>query len=259
MKDVRHLLEIAKYAALDAGKAVMEVYQSEGFGTDLKTGGSPLTIADKRAHAIITGHLAKTNIPVLSEEGMNIDFGERKHWEYFWLVDPLDGTKEFIKKNGEFTINIALLREGTPIGGVIYMPCNDTLYSGSKETGVFKKEKDSLAEFAPLSERIQFRDLLQRESIIVVASRSHLNPETKDYISQFQNATIISLGSSLKFMLLLENRADIYPRLGTTMEWDTAAAHAILNASNRGVYREDLKSELRYNKPDLTNPFFIAF
>ena len=133
------------------------------------------------------------------------------------------------------------------------------MYSGSKETGVYKNEKGKLIKFPPLAERIEFKDLSQREHITAVASRSHISFETKAFINQFQNVTLKSLGSSLKFMLLLENRADIYPRLGSTMEWDTAAAHAILNASNRGVYQADLKSELRYNKPELANPFFIAF
>ena len=259
MKDVRHLLEIAKYAALDAGKEIIEIYRSGEFETDVKSGEFPLTKADKRAHTIITGHLSKTNFPVLSEEGVNIDFRERKYWEYFWLVDPLDGTKEFINKNDEFTINIALVRRDTPIGGVIYAPCIDTLYSGSKETGVYKNEKGRLIQFPSLAERNQFKDLLRREHLTVIASRSHLSFGTKAFINQFQNVTLKLLGSSLKFMLLLENLADIYPRLGPTMEWDTAAAHAILNASNRGVYKAYLKSELKYNKPEFKNPFFIAF
>ena len=258
MKDIKDLLETAKYAALNAGKAIMEIYQSEEFETDV-TKEFPVTRADKRAHAIINEHLSKTSLPVLSEEGINIDFLERKHWEYFWLVDPLDGTKEFINKNGEFTINIALIRLGYPTGGVIYVPCSDTLYSGSKETGVYKNEKGKLIMFPPLAERNQFKDLLQKKSLTVTTSRSHFSYETKAFIDQFKNVTIKALGSSLKFMLLLENLADIYPRLGSTMEWDTAAAHAILNASNRGVYQADLKSELMYNKPELKNPFFIAF
>ena len=256
--DVQHLLETAKYAALDAGKAIMEIYRSEEFETDV-TNEFPVTGADKRAHAIIIEHLFKTNLPVLSEEGINIDFHERKHWEYFWLVDPLDGTKEFINKNGEFTINIALVRLGAPVGGVIYAPCSDTLYTGSKETGVYKNEKGKLIIFPPLTERSQFKDLLQKKHLTVITSRSHMSFETSSFINQFENATLKSLGSSLKFMLLLENAADLYPRLGSTMEWDTAAAHAILNASNRGVYQTDLKSELRYNKPDLKNPFFVAY
>ena len=259
MTDVQNLLEIAKDAALDAGKVVMEIYQSGEFETSIKAGAAPVTKADKRSHTIITRRLDKTHLPVLSEEGGDIDFEKRKRWEYFWLVDPLDGTKEFINRNGEFTINVALVRRNVPVGGVIYVPCIDTLYSGSKEKGASKNEKGNLVEFPVLAERTQFKDLLQREHITVIASRSHMNSETKNFIDQFQNVKLLSLGSSLKFMSLLENSADIYPRLGSTMEWDTAAAHAILNASNRGVYQANLKSELLYNKPDLTNPFFIAF
>jgi 3'(2'), 5'-bisphosphate nucleotidase len=259
MIDAPYLLEIAKLSAIEAGKAIMELYRSGDFSSDMKSDQSPLTKADKNAHQVITDHLAQTALPVLSEEGINIPYYERRLWEYYWLIDPLDGTKEFINKNGEFTVNIALVLRDNPTAGIIYAPCTDTLYWGSKETGVFKKEKGKLAPFAPLQKRKQFDDLLHMEGLAVVASRSHLSADTKTFTNQFKNARITSMRSTLKFMLLLENLADIYPRLGTTMEWDTAAAHAILNASNRGVYHTDLASELRYNKPDLRNPSFIAF
>ena len=225
MIDIRHLIEVSSHAALEVGKAIMEVYHSGDFLTDIKQNGEfPVTIADKKAHQVIKDCLGKINLPILSEEGKSIDFSERKEWEYFWLIDPLDGTKEFINKNGEFTINIALVHQGTPIIGVIYVPCIDILYYGSNETGVFKKEKGKFIQFSPLPERKQFDSLLRSELLTVVSSRSHLSSETKIFIKQFKNVNLVSLGSSLKFMLLLENRADIYPRLGTTMEWDTAAA-----------------------------------
>ena len=259
MTGIRQLLEIAEYAVLQAGRAIMEIYQSGEYHTEIKQNESPLTTADKKSHEIITRHLRKTNLPVLSEEGINIDFRERKCWEYFWMIDPLDGTKEFINKIGEFTINIALVQRNTPVGGVIYAPVIDTLYKGSKETGVYKNKNGNLVQFPSLNKKIQFHDLLQREHITMVASRSHFSPEVKSFINRFPNVTLTLLGSSLKFMLLLENQADIYARLGSTMEWDTAAAHAILNVSNRGVYHTDFKSELTYNKPDLTNPDFLAF
>lgn len=259
MTNISHLLETGKQAALEAGEAIMEIYSSGDFSTSIKNDNSPLTKADKTAHKIISGHLGKTNLPILSEEGVNINYSERKLWEYFWLIDPLDGTKEFINKNCEFTVNIALIQQNTPTAGIIYAPCKKTLYWGSNETGVYKNEKGKLIQFSPLQERKQFDDLQQSEQLAVVGSRSHMSPETKAFIDRFKKVTLTSMGSSFKFMLLLENRADIYPRLGTTMEWDTAAAHAILNASNRGVYHTDLKSELIYNKPDLKNPFFIAF
>lgn len=259
MKHLRSLLGTAQLAAMEAGKAIMEFYNSGDLSADLKQDKSPLTRADKSSHRIIIEILSKTNLPVLSEEGAGIGYNERKSWEYFWLIDPLDGTKEFISKNGEFTVNIALVKQNTPVAGVIYVPCTNVIYYGSEETGVFKNERGELNEFLPLAERSKFSELLRKEKLIVVASRSHLSLETKDFITQFKKFNLVSLGSSLKFMLLLENRADIYPRLGTTMEWDTAAAHAILNASNRGVYQMDFKTELIYNKENLSNPFFIAF
>ncbi len=258
-ENIGHLLKTAKNAAIEAGNAIMEIYQSADLLKCIKPGDFPSTKADRRSHQIIIDFLNKTNLPVLSEEGPKIDFSERKHWEYFWLIDPLDGTKEFINKNGEFTVSIALIKKNKPIGGVIYVPCSDILYYGSQETGVCKIEKDKQIPLTPLTKRKKFGDLLQKEHLTVAISRSHPSFEMKAFIDQFKNATLILKGSSLKFMLLLENQADIYPRLGSTMEWDTAAAHAILNASNRGVYHRDLKSELFYNKPDLTNPFFIAF
>jgi 3'(2'), 5'-bisphosphate nucleotidase len=259
MTNAPYLLEIAKLSAIEAGKAIMELYRSGDFSSDIKSDRSPLTKADKNAHEVITHHLGNTGLPVLSEEGINIPYNERKLWEYYWLIDPLDGTKEFLNKNGEFTVNIALMLRDNPTAGIIYAPGTDTLYWGSKETGVFKNEKGTLVPLAPLQKRKQFDDLLHIEGLAIVASRSHLSADTKTFTDQFKNARLIPMGSSLKFMLLLENLADIYPRLGTTMEWDTAAAHAILNASNRGVYHTDMASELRYNKPDLRNPSFIAF
>jgi 3'(2'), 5'-bisphosphate nucleotidase len=259
MADVPHLLEIAKSSAVEAGKAIMEVYRSGDFSASIKSDHSPLTKADRCAHSIILDHLHKTGLPVLSEEGKNIVYSERKLWEYFWLTDPLDGTKEFISKNDEFTVNIALMHKNSPSGGVIYVPCSETLYVGSKDTGAYKNEKGKLTQFSALQNRRQYNDLLHIEHPAIVASRSHQSPETTTFINKSKNATVTSMGSSLKFMLLLENRADIYPRWGTTMEWDTAAAHSILNACNRGVYHTNLKSELMYNKPDLRNPPFVAF
>jgi 3'(2'), 5'-bisphosphate nucleotidase len=259
MKDIGQLIELAERAALEAGYEIMRIYQSGKFETVLKPDDSPLTKADTKAHTIISRHLGKACLPLLSEEGAHLDFDTRKNWEYFWLIDPLDGTKEFINKNGEFTVNIALAGRNTLIGGVIYAPVSGILYSGSKQTGVYKKEQGRRIVFPPLTERVQMKDLLQRDHLNVVASRSHIGSATMNFINQFKNVTLTLSGSSLKFMQLLENRADIYPRLEPTMEWDTAAAHAILNASNRGVYQEDLLCELTYNKPDLHNPSFIAF
>ncbi|KAA9035648.1 3'(2'),5'-bisphosphate nucleotidase CysQ [Ginsengibacter hankyongi] len=257
--DIKPLMQIAEKAAFEAGKAIMDVYGSSDFSTELKNNKSPVTKADKNAHQLITEYLKETHLSVLSEEGSDTNFLERRSWEYFWLIDPLDGTKEFINKNGEFTVNIALLKQNKPLGGIIYRPSTGTLYTGSKETGVYKIKNGTQTQLSPLTKRTTFDELLKKDCVRIVASRSHPSPETKLFADKFKNVTLLTMGSALKFMLLLENEADIYPRYGTTMEWDTAAAHAILNASNRGVYQLDLRSELMYNKPDLRNPFFISF
>lgn len=253
------LIKTAIGAALDAGKAIMEIYQSGSFEKEIKSDDSPVTAADIQSQNIITLRLAATGLPVLSEEGSKNSWVERKDWKKFWMVDPLDGTKEFINKNGDFTVNIALIERGKPVAGVIYVPCLDVLYFGSKETGIFKIEGGKKTKIQPLAIRNKFDDLLQRRQVTIVASRSHLSDETKIFIQQFKNATLELRGSALKFMLLAERQADLYPRFAPTMEWDTAAAHAILNAANRGIYQTDLKTELSYNKEELVNPFFVAF
>ncbi len=236
----------------------MEIYRSGDFGVDIKEDQSPLTLADKAAHNVIVNYLEGTGLPILSEEGSKIPFGERKNWTYFWMVDPLDGTKEFIKRNGEFTVNIALIRFNVPVAGVIYAPCQDLLYEGAMETGVYKTEKNIRSELSPAVKRIQLEDLLAQEQVTVVASKSHLNEATTQFINQFPNVQLTSMGSSFKLMLLAEGKADIYPRMAPTMEWDIAAGHAILRALHKGVYQTDLQSELLYNKEILLNPSFIA-
>ncbi|WP_343672848.1 3'(2'),5'-bisphosphate nucleotidase CysQ [Chitinophaga sp.] len=252
---MQQLLPIANKAAIEAGKAILNIYESNSFDTQKKADKSPVTAADKAAHTIITDYLLQTNFPVLSEEGSHQDFQTRSQWEYYWLVDPLDGTKEFIHKNGEFTVNIAFMHRNKPLAGVVYAPVLGDLYYGSAETGVYKNDQ----EIPKLSARRTLEELLLKPSITIVASRSHLSDETKAFISRFSNVTLTSMGSSLKFMLLLEGKADLYPRLFPTMEWDTAAAHAILNASNRGVYHTNVKEELTYNKPELVNPYFLSY
>ena len=258
MIDIRHLLETAKTAALQAGKAILKVYASEDFGVEIKSDQSPLTLADKAAHEIIKKHLEQTGLPVLSEEGMSVSYEERKAWEYFWLVDPLGGTKEFIKRTGEFTVNIALVHAGVPVAGVIYAPILNTLYYGSQETGVYKIEKDITEPLSYIGEKKTIDELQKKEQITVVASKSHMNDETSAFINQFNKVNLLSVGSSLKLMLLAEGAADIYPRLAPTMEWDIAAGHALLRSLNFGVYQTDLKTELLYNKEELLNPPFIA-
>jgi 3'(2'), 5'-bisphosphate nucleotidase len=259
MIEIQHLLELAKSAALQAGKAILEVYAYADFKVEMKSDMSPLTLADKRAHVIIDSHLRETGLPLLSEEGSSIAYEDRKNWDYFWLIDPLDGTKEFIKKNGEFTVNIALMQRNIPVAGVVYAPCMDILYYGSEQTRVYKTEKGKQVHLSFVLKKRTIEELRQKEQITIVASKSHLNEETRAFIHKFPKANFSSIGSSLKLMLLAEGAADIYPRLAPTMEWDTAAGHAILRSLNMGVYQTDLQTELLYNKEKLLNPSFIAF
>ncbi|RNI28466.1 3'(2'),5'-bisphosphate nucleotidase [Rufibacter immobilis] len=255
----QELLSLARTAALEAGAAILEVYHSPNFGVQLKEDDSPLTRADQAAHAIISRHLAATGLPVLSEEGTHLNYEARSVWTWYWLVDPLDGTKEFIKRNGEFTVNIALMHQNQPVAGVVFAPCLETLYWGAGETGVFKEERGESTPLIPLPQKQNLQELGKRPHLKIIASRTHLSPETKTFIEQFSQAQLVSMGSSLKFMLLAEGKADLYPRFAPTMEWDTAAAHALLNALGYGIYQTDLSAELHYNKPSLLNPSFLAF
>tara|TARA_Y100000588_G_C14009512_1_gene819310 strand:- start:9 stop:767 length:759 start_codon:yes stop_codon:yes gene_type:complete len=250
-------MEIKKYipliidAARDAGIKILEVYNSEDFGVEEKGDHSPLTKADQLAHETIVEKLKETELPILSEEGAKIPYEERKEWEYFWMVDPLDGTKEFIKKNGEFTVNIALIHNQKPILGVVYAPVLDKLYFGGEGIGAFKSENmDPQVELKIIKN--------EKEAKRIVASRSHLNEETKKYIEQYKDAETVSMGSSLKFMLIADSEADIYPRFAPTMEWDTAAANAVLRGLNIEVINMDDNMPLRYNKENLLNPNFLV-
>lgn len=248
-------MEIKKYipliidAARDAGIKILEVYNSEDFGVEEKGDHSPLTKADQLAHETIVEKLKETELPILSEEGAKIPYEERKEWEYFWMVDPLDGTKEFIKKNGEFTVNIALIHNQKPILGVVYAPVLDKLYFGGEGIGAFKSEN--------MDPQVELK-IIENENGAkrIVASRSHLNEETKKYIEQYKDAETVSMGSSLKFMLIADSEADIYPRFAPTMEWDTAAANAVLRGLNIEVINMDDNMPLRYNKENLLNPHF---
>ena len=250
MINIKELTNLAKIASIDAGKAILEVYNSDDFGVELKGDNSPLTKADQKAHHVIENHLVKTGFPILSEEGKDIPFEKRKNWDYYWLVDPLDGTKEFIKRNGEFTVNIALIENRVPILGVVFAPVLDLLYWGNKEEGAWKKEN----KLAPIKlSKPQINDINT-----IVASRSHLSLETQNFINQYPFAEVISMGSSLKFMLVAEGKAQVYPRFAPTMEWDTAAAHGIILALEGKVLMWPEKVNLTYNKKNLLNPSFIC-
>lgn len=310
-------------AALRAGEAILDVYQSE-FEVELKQDRSPLTLADRQSHEIIYAAMEKTGYPILSEEGKDIPYEERISWENFWLVDPLDGTKEFIKRNGEFTVNIALIHKTSPVMGVVYVPVKDVLYFASEGLGAYKLEnaRDALhvrsatgtdtpsppsspsrGEDRPSSTLpstapdlsgiakafsdnapplrggdegegeicgLNLNTILKKSTKLplpekpnrpytVVASRSHLNKDTEDYLAKLKaehgEIDLISAGSSLKFCLVAEGLADEYPRFGPTMEWDTAAGQAVVEASG-GKARSSIREPLNYNKENLMNPFF---
>lgn len=248
--NLSHLTHTAKTAALAAGKAIMEVYGSTDFGVDYKKDDSPLTKADRAGHEVIVRYLRETALPVLSEEGKDIAYSERKNWEYFWMVDPLDGTKEFIKRNGEFTVNIALIHGGKPVAGVVYAPVLDWLYWGNREDGAWKQ--------VGAQEPKQLHAPADQEVRTIVASRSHLSPETQGFIDQYPGTEVISMGSSLKIMLVAENKAQLYPRFAPTMEWDTAAADGVLTAMGGSLVSRETNQPLEYNKENLLNPHFIA-
>ena len=249
------MIKIASEAALMAGEEIMKIYNdSEFIYFKNKKDNSPLTKADRASHNIISKILKNTKIEIISEEKKIAEFNKRKKWKYYWLVDPLDGTKEFIKKNGEFTVNIALVKNNIPYIGIVYCPTFKTLYWNDPKTGSYKKHINNVIKLKK-REEINFKD----PNLRVVTSRSHMNEETEGFLTKLNKPQIVPVGSSLKILFLAENNADIYPRYGPTMEWDTAAAHAIANGSNVKLFKSNNKSEISYNKKSLLNPFFLAY
>ncbi len=259
-------------AALEAGAEIMQVYDdpAQDFGVEHKADNSPLTLADKRAHACIAARLEPLGVPVLSEEGRHLPYEERRVWRELWVVDPLDGTKEFIKRNGEFTVNIALVREGVPVMGVIYVPVKRTLYFAADGLGAFRMDgvqpcadaADSVENMVARGARLPLAQPNKR-CFTIVASRSHQSPETVCYIEHMRHehtdVEVVSSGSSIKICLVAEGAADVYPRFAPTMEWDTAAGQAIARAAGKNVYETSaLNRPLRYNKENLLNPWFIV-
>ncbi len=251
--DLGTLLDSAIRAAHDACREILAVYESGDFNEVAKADRSPLTLADKRAHEKISSLLGPTGLPILSEEGKEVPYEVRERWTRFWMVDPLDGTKEFIKRNGEFTVNIALIENGAPILGVVAVPVTHEIYYAIAGQGAYvrKNGTDIRLEKRPST------DLTQR-GMRVVASRSHMSDETRDFIANLQEPVLVSAGSSLKFMLLASGQADVYPRYAPTMEWDTAAAHAIVRETGFEVTQFGTDEPLSYNKENLLNPFFLV-
>ncbi|MBT8254146.1 MAG: 3'(2'),5'-bisphosphate nucleotidase CysQ, partial [Bacteroidia bacterium] len=258
------LLQTAVTASIEAGKAIMEVYDGE-FAVEYKDDKSPLTLADKNANTIINRHLVTTDIPIISEENKQIDYSTRKLWDICWVVDPVDGTKEFIKRNGEFTVNIALVKNGKPQLGVIYVPATMELYyANTREQKAFKvKLHDHQVEIDYILKHGKPLNPKDKNQLTqVVGSRSHMNEETQQFIKELESkgdkVEIVSKGSSLKFCLVAEGKADVYPRFAPTMEWDTAAGQAICNAVGIDVINQETNSPLEYNKENLLNPWFLV-
>jgi len=235
-----------------AGEAILDVYQQD-FSVTHKKDDSPLTQADLASHTIICAALAALtpNIPLLSEESTEIDFATRSGWKQYWLVDPLDGTREFVNRNGEFTVNIALISNHAPVFGVVYVPVTGVTYTGIEKQGASRQDPGR----APV--RIHVR-MPCADPVVVVGSRSHANPKLLHHLAAIGDYELVSMGSSLKFCLLAEGKADFYPRLGPTSEWDTAAAHAVVNAAGGQIITLD-GEPLQYNrKESLLNPEFLV-
>jgi 3'(2'), 5'-bisphosphate nucleotidase len=275
---------MALLAAKDAGRAILDVY-NQNFDISYKKDHSPLTQADQRSHSIIVSHLSDLTgerLPILSEEGESSSYKQRRRWEYFWMVDPLDGTKEFIKKNDEFTVNIAQIHQNRPILGVIYVPVKDVFYFAGDGLGAYRIDNSDILAIGTkrlvkndsarvletiLARSIKLPDDKHRfekkdSQITIVGSRSHATKELEAFIEtmrkKHEQVEFISAGSSLKLCLVAEGRADIYPRLGPTMEWDTAAGQVIVEQAQGSVLNYDMDEPLRYNKKNLLNPWFIA-
>lgn len=259
------LLSKAIQAAVSAGSEIMKIY-SEDFNVVLKEDNSPLTLADENANKVINSYLEKTPFPIISEENRQTPYSIRKNWDTCWMVDPLDGTKEFVKRNGDFTVNIALIKNNSPVLGVIYVPISKTLYYADvSENKAFKSEliaHEFTEELFQKSKQIAPSKKNSNNPIKIVGSRSHKSEATNAFIKKLENqgekVDLVSRGSSLKFCLVAEGQANIYPRFAPTMEWDTAAGHAICNALSLKVRQVDINEELQYNKEYLLNPYFIV-
>ena len=259
----KQLLKIAINASIKGGHAIMQVYASD-FAVEHKEDKSPLTLADKNCNAVIEKDLEETQIPILSEEGAKTPYQERKKWKYSWLVDPLDGTKEFVKRNGEFTVNIALIHNRKPILGVIYVPVKEELYFALEGLGSYKISRNTTID--ELEELISFSQKLpidyRRDNYIMVGSRSHMSKETEAFFTEKKkehgNVEVMAVGSSLKLCMIAEGKADAYPRYAPTMEWDTGAGHAIAKFAGFSVEQYNSSDEVIYNKEDLLNPWFLV-
>jgi 3'(2'), 5'-bisphosphate nucleotidase len=261
---MKQFLNTAINAALQAGKAILKIYHSGEFDIEIKGDNSPLTKADRASHDLILSNLKKTGIPVLSEEGRDISYQERKDWRQLWIVDPIDGTKEFIKRNGEFTVNIALIEDQKSLIGVVFVPVTGELYFSSKEGGAYKITVDldnfDVDKLILNGKKLPFQK--EDKTYTVVASRSHMSIETKNYIKEMQDThgevNLISKGSSLKLCMVAEGTANCYPRFAPTMEWDTAAGQAICEHAGFQVIDYSTNKSILYNRENLLNKWFLV-
>lgn len=267
------LLLYAIQASIKAGEEILKVYNTD-FSVEQKEDKSPLTLADKNAHQTICEGLKHLSYPVLSEEGKSTEFSERSKWDYFWMVDPLDGTKEFVKKNGEFTVNIALIHKQKVILGVVYIPVTKTIYFAAEGIGSWKsnilcqpeRSRRAISNITNLEDLLKTSQQLPLKNTnaqyTVIASRSHLSEETEMFIDGLKTAhkeiDFIFSGSSIKLCLVAEGSANIYPRFAPTMEWDTAAGQAICEIAGKQVIDYNTNQPLLYNKPNLLNNWFIV-
>jgi 3'(2'), 5'-bisphosphate nucleotidase len=267
-------LTAAIHAAVKAGKAILDVYESD-FAVETKDDKSPLTLADKKSHEIIQAGLVGFEIPFVSEEGKRTPYATRKEWSTVWIVDPLDGTKEFVKRNGEFTVNIALIDNQQPVMGVVYAPIPQWLYFSSTDIGAYKLmdvQPDTFNINMDIDVEDALKELMQkgaklpidqsRKTYTIVGSRSHGTPELEAFVEAKReekgDVEFIAAGSSLKICLVAEGTADIYPRLGPTMEWDTAAGQAVAECAGARMYLHESGEDLRYNREDMLNPWFVV-
>ena len=261
---ISELTQLAIKASIEAGKDILPIYQSDNFEIEIKQDNSPLTKADKVAHNIISSILQESKIPILSEEGKDILYETRKSWNRLWIIDPIDGTKEFIKRNGEFTINIALIEKNKPVLGVVLAPALGVIYFSEKNVGSFKSRVNfDFFRLEHLMSKVQTLPIYNKfEPFTVLVSRSHLSKETEAYVenlkAKYGKIKFMSMGSSLKLCLVAEGKANCYPRFANTMEWDTAAGHAICKFAGSKLIDIKTNKEIIYNNKKLTNNWFIA-
>ena len=254
--DLSNLLIDVRKAVAEAGAAILEIYANpKRFETETKADDSPLTVADTAANGILVSRLQELTpkVPILSEESKQAPWYDRKQWDYLWIVDPLDGTREFLKRNDEFTVNVALVRNGRPILGVVYAPALQEWYYATHNEGAWHQTGGQVIE------RVQVNEPPVDRPWKVVGSRSHSTPEVDAFVERLGQADMVAMGSSLKLCLVAHGKADIYPRLGPTCEWDTAAAQAVVEEAGGQVLNAETGEPLRYNtRESLLNPHFIV-